>query len=228
MNVMQQLPPRLFLSKFSHKFEKGDTIAYFHSLRMKPVYLNSEMGAIVERIRSLPDTQSLLASITDSTQRDSVAVAFNALIANKVLIKNISADEKVISHFRSSIPQPYVQIAYFILTENCNFGCSYCFVKRDAEARAGARVMSLETALGGLDFFCEQISRDKVRFEEEKNIIFYGGEPLLNIEVLQFIVEKVSEYQEIGKLPQNTRLSIITNGSLLSEETSSQAASSPP
>lgn len=218
MNAVQQLPPRLFFSKFSHKFEKEGVIAFFHALRMKPAYLDSEMGTIVERVRSLPDTQALLTSLTGSVQQDLVAAALNALIANKVLIKNPSADEKVISHFRSSIPRPYIQIAYFILTENCNFGCSYCFVKRDSEARAGATVMTRETALKGLDIFCEQISKDKSRFEEEKNIIFYGGEPLLNITVLQFIVDKVREYQELGKLPQNTRLSIITNGSLLSEE----------
>lgn len=218
MNVAQHLPSHLFFSKFSHKLENGGVYAYFHALRMKPVYLNADMELAVERIRSSSDTQSIMATIPDALGRNALTAALDALVVNKVLVKDPSADEKVISHFRSSIPQPYPQIAYFILTENCNFGCSYCFVKRDGEARTGSKVMSLDTALRGLDFFCEQIARDETRFEDEKNIIFYGGEPLLNTKTLQFIVDKIAEYQSSGKLPLNIRLSIITNGSLLNEK----------
>ncbi len=218
MNIEKQIPARLFFSKYSHKIEKDGVFAYIHALRMKPVYLNTEMESAVEVVRSSADIHKFLASITDISRQVSVVAALNALIENKVLVKDPSVDKNVISHFRSSVPKPYTQIAYFILTENCNFGCSYCFVKRDGEARPGSKVMSQETALKGLDLFCRQISMDKTRFEEEKNIIFYGGEPLLNTKVLQFICSKVDEYKSAGKLPQSTHLSIITNGSLLTEK----------
>lgn len=217
MKLFEQIPAHLFFSKYAHKLEKDGVFAYLHALKMKPVYLNAEMESVVEIVRSSADVHKLLASISDAPRRESVVEALNGLIANKVLVKDPTADEKVISHFRSSIPEPYTQIAYFILTENCNFGCSYCFVKRDAEARSGSKVMTPETALKGLDMFCKQIARDKTRFEEEKNIIFYGGEPLLNTRVLQYIASKVDEYKSIGKLPPSTRLSVITNGSLLTE-----------
>lgn len=219
MTLADQISVRhLFFSRYAHKLERNGVFAYLHTLRMKPVYLNMDMASTVEIFRSSSDVHKLLSSITDTSQHESVVAAINALIENKVLVKNQNVDEKVISHFRSSIPQPYAQIAYFILTENCNFGCTYCFVKRDGEKRVGSKVMSPETAINGLDFFCKQIARDETRFEEEKNIIFYGGEPLLNTKVLQLIIDKVDEYKSTGKLPQSTRLSIITNGSLLTEK----------
>lgn len=218
MDLVNQIPERLFFSKYAHKLEKDGVFAYFHSLRMKPVFLNQEMESVVEIVRTSADIRSVLGAMTDHSQQESAVAAVNALIEHKVLVKDPSVDEKVISHFRSSVPQPYTQIAYFILTENCNFGCTYCFVKRDGEARVGAKIMTPETAIKGLDLFCKQIAADKDRFEEEKNIIFYGGEPLLNTRVMQVIVDKVDEYKTAGKLPQSTRLSIITNGSLLTDK----------
>ncbi len=218
MGFEDQIPERLFFSKYAQKLEKDGVFAYFHSLRMKPVFLNSEMESVVEIVRTSEDFRSVLGEMSDQSQQDVVIAAINALIEHKVLVKDPSVDSKVISHFRSLIPKPYIQIAYFILTENCNFGCTYCFVKREGEARTGTKMMTPETAIKGLDLFCKQIALDKDRFQEEKNIIFYGGEPLLNRKVLQIIVDKVNEYKTVGKLPQSTRLSIITNGSLLTDK----------
>ncbi|EIC23819.1 FibroRumin system radical SAM peptide maturase [Thiorhodovibrio frisius] len=218
MNIAENIPTHLFFSKYAHKLERNGIFAYFHALRMKPVFISAEMESTIEMIRLSKDARNVIASITNPSYQESVVSAISALIENKVITKNPDVDKKVITHFRSSIPPAYTQIAYFILTENCNFGCSYCFVKRDGETRSGARVMSPETAIKGLELFCKLVAMDKGRFEEEKNIIFYGGEPLLNITVLQIISKKVREYKSCGKLPQDTRLSIVTNGSLLTED----------
>ena len=218
VSTTSPLPSELYFSKFAHRFEKDGVNAYFHALRLKPIYLSTEIAELVERLRICSDTKEFVSSISTSPNKDQVIAAINALIDNKVITKNNSTDSNVISRFQSKIPPPYVQIAYFVLTENCNFGCSYCFVKRDEKDHAGAKIMSLETAQEGLDFFCTQIAKDETRFSEEKNIIFYGGEPLLNKRTLKFILEKVAEYKITGKLPELTRLSIITNGSLLDQE----------
>ena len=69
-----------------------------------------------------------------------------------------------------------------------------------------------------LIFFVIRYRVTKDDFEEEKHIIFYGGEPLLNTKALQVIAETVRKYKLIGKLPQNTRLSVVTNGSLLNDK----------
>lgn len=216
--ISAQLPSRLFFSSFAHRIEKQGVHAYYHALRLKPVYFTAEMASTIEHLHSCSDTNEFLNLFADETIKVQIVDAVNALIANKVLIKDSNADAKVISHFRSAIPRPYIQIAYFILTEKCNFGCSYCFVKRDGQNRPSSKNMSMDVALKGLDFFCDQIAKDEKRFAEEKNLIFYGGEPLLNTKILKFILEKVGQYKADGKLPEQTKLSIVTNGSLLSQQ----------
>lgn len=213
-----QLPDSLFFSKFAHRLEQNGIQAYYHALRLKPVYLTTAMADVIEQIKFCSDTKRFLNSISDKSVKDQTTDVINTLLVNKILVKDSDTDARVISRFRSSIPQPYIQIAYFILTENCNFDCSYCFVKRDEQKRPGSTVMSYETAIKGLDFFCCQIAKDKKRFSEDKSIIFYGGEPLLNVTALSAVIEKVKTYKAQGKLPEQTHLSIITNGSLLSQE----------
>jgi uncharacterized protein len=213
-----QIPDSLFFSRFAHRLEQNGMHAYYHALRLQSVYLASNMAELIERIRFCPDTGVLLQSIADKSLQDQTPDAINALLANKVLVKNSEADAKVISHFRSAIPSPYIQIAYFFLTENCNFDCSYCFVKRDAKMRPGTAIMSPETAIKGLDFFCRQIAKEPKRFSDEKSLIFYGGEPLLNATALRVVAERINKYKAEGKLPDQTHASIVTNGALLSQE----------
>ena len=66
MNLAEQIPSRLYFSKYSHKIEKNGVFAYLHALRMKPVYLNPDMESAVEVVRSSAEVHKFLESITDA------------------------------------------------------------------------------------------------------------------------------------------------------------------
>ena len=88
-----------------------------------------------------------------------------------------------------------------ILTEACNLSCSYCYEKRKSP-----ETMTLETAKAAVDFLAEH------REEGSRNsIMWFGGEPLLNLDVLEQIVPYTAE-----KLPKCDQL-VITNGTLMSD-----------
>lgn len=56
-------------------------------------------------------------------------------------------------------------------------------------------------------------------FEENKPvIIFYGGEPLVNYEVLVYIAEKINSLRDVEKCVKNLEMSMVSNGLLLTEE----------
>ena len=172
--------------------------SYYHSLRMIPVYLNEdEHNALQDgRFGELPD--SLIESLREC----------------RILVDN---DEKDLIHnVRRLIPKPYICIAYFILTEQCNLACKYCFL---GNASCGHKItdyhMSREIAEKALLFFAEQTAQQHENFNSEKNIIFYGGEPLLNFNVLKFIVEKSRELQNDKIITENLTFSVVTNGMLL-------------
>lgn len=65
-----------------------------------------------------------------------------------------------------------------ILTEGCNLNCSYCFEK-DKNHKA---IMTKETARRAVDFLVQEA----VQYNQSKiSITYFGGEPLLNLEVLE-------------------------------------------
>lgn len=78
--------------------------------------------------------------------------------------------------------------------------------------------MTKETAEKGMDMFCRLISLEPELFEEEKTIILYGGEPLLNVNTLQYILEMVQDRIKDHRLPEKTKISMVTNGSLVTPE----------
>ena len=96
------------------------------------------------------------------------------------------------------------------ITHDCNMRCKYCFAGT-GEYGGKRSFMSSEVGKKAIDFVIEK-SKDRKNIE----IDFFGGEPLMNFDVVKDIVEygkKRSE--ETGKI---FRFTITTNGLLLNDE----------
>ena len=93
-----------------------------------------------------------------------------------------------------------------VVTHQCNLDCRYCVQKHEDVS------MTKETAEKAIDIFASSISEG-----EKAQISFYGGEPLLQKELIKHLVQYSSE--KILSIP-DTRLTyeITTNGLLLDEE----------
>lgn len=76
----------------------------------------------------------------------------------------------------------------FVVTENCNLRCSYCYeCHKDYEA-----VMSKETARKAVDMILtDSMMEGYINSEETPGVIieFIGGEPLLQIELIDYICD---------------------------------------
>lgn len=178
------------LSRYAHVYDLGDDVALYHSLRMKPVYLNK---------KAYEDLQAWLAGPFCNDYEDApedIRNEVNELVKFKILNHSEEDDEKVLKFVRSRIPAPAVNVCYMITSEQCNLACKYCFLgNNDACKRSKFSLenMSVETADKAVDFFIKQIKLSGMDFEENKPvIIFYGGEPLVNYEVLVYIAEKIN------------------------------------
>ena len=98
------------------------------------------------------------------------------------------------------------------ITQQCNFRCKYCVYSEvdNLKQRAHSdKVMSFELAKQAIDFFCCH-SVDSA----SRNIGFYGGEPMLEFDLLKRIVS----YAERKLEGKDLTFNITTNGSLLNEE----------
>lgn len=202
---------KLYFSRFTHKFVKNGVVALFNALRLRPVYLTEQLYTKVLEI---------INSEICVDGRDLVCInqAIQELKKNRIIIDNPDYDDLVLKRFQKLTGKPAVRVAYFIMTDKCNFNCSYCFMLRE-QKKGNLKVlgkMSNDTAELALKKYAElSYSPDK---DDERIIIFYGGEPLLNYSVIQDVVFKAEQLKKDGILANDTKFAIVTNGSLLTDD----------
>ena len=93
------------------------------------------------------------------------------------------------------------------LTHNCTLRCKYCYA-----GRKYSHAMSKETARKAIDISIEEANR----LGRALDLSFFGGEPLMEWELLQWCYEYLESRK--AKLPAPPRYGITTNGTLLTAE----------
>jgi len=102
----------------------------------------------------------------------------------------------------------YVHSITLGVTNNCNLACSYCF-----EGKKNKLSISVDVAKKAIDW----LFRDDVSGPYPKvAVTFFGGEPLLEIEVIKTIVTYTRRKAESSG--KSVSFSVTTNGVLFTEE----------
>lgn len=97
------------------------------------------------------------------------------------------------------------------VAHDCNLRCGYCFAAT-GDFGGGRLLMSAETGKKAIDFL---ISRSGTRRHLE--IDYFGGEPLMNLEVVKELTQYAKEQAKIHQ--KEFKLTLTTNGVLLDEKT---------
>ncbi len=106
--------------------------------------------------------------------------------------------------------EPVVKALCLNVAHDCNLKCAYCFAE-EGEYGGKRSLMSLEVGKQAIDFLIKSSGKRK-----NLEIDFFGGEPLMNFDVVKGVVEYArSKEAEHNK---NFRFTITTNGILLDEE----------
>ena len=98
----------------------------------------------------------------------------------------------------------------FNIAHDCNIRCGYCFAST-GDYHGGRKLMSIETAKAGIDFLLKK-SGNRKRLEVD----FFGGEPLLNFDVIKETVKYGREKEKA--LGKRIGFTMTTNGMLLNDE----------
>lgn len=96
------------------------------------------------------------------------------------------------------------------ICHDCNFRCRYCFADEGAY-HAQRQMMSLETAKAAIDFLIKNSGKRKVL-----EVDFFGGEPLMNFEVIKQTVYYAKE--QAAKVGKRFLFTTTTNALLLNDE----------
>lgn len=158
-------------------------------------------------------------TISEETQ-DAIRRKNTALLDNRlqemflkcgVLLDDDVDETNIISYyFNKSKFNSSTTTATILLTWACNFRCIYCY---EGAGEIKNSVMTKSVADSVIRFIINQSNRQN---SKHINIMLFGGEPLLNIDIGFYILEKLKNYCD----ESNKRLScaMVSNGSLLSIE----------
>lgn len=193
-------------SRFFHKQVREDEVVVFNSLTPNPAVKVGVLG---------------WEEFINNPQKYRNSTLFNSLIELNLLIPSQESDNKQLEDARGRFKDGlsgFPKTLYLVLTENCNLACDYCPFSRSKDLNEIHQSMSVDIAQKGLDFFSRSIDSFPLSAPTNCNIIFYGGEPLLNIKVLTSSLEYIDILRSKKRLPRDTRLLLDTNGVLLTSQ----------
>lgn len=96
------------------------------------------------------------------------------------------------------------------VTQNCNLRCNYCIYSGSYKNRVHSnKRMSFNTAKKAVDYLVQHSKQSN-----EINISFYGGEPLLEFE----LIKKVIEYAKDVAQGKSITFNLTTNGTMFTSE----------
>lgn len=166
--------------------------------------LSTEIIKLFVEARSMQDISKILSSKYEA-QEISEAIAE---------LQQLIIDGFIFTQDRLADYQPedknLIHALCIILSQDCNLRCHYCYADSGIFGNRKRLLMSRETAENAINFLFQHCGGS-----ETLSITFFGGEPLLNFEVLRHTVEygkKIAQQQN-----KKIGFSLTTNGTLLTE-----------
>lgn len=114
------------------------------------------------------------------------------------------------SGLKKAVSKTVIKAVCLHVAHDCNLRCGYCFAST-GDFNQGRKLMDFKTAKNVIDFLIE-------KSEKRRNleVDFFGGEPLLNFDVVKKTVEYGRGLEE--RFNKNFRFTLTTNGVLLDDE----------
>ena len=172
---------------------KSRVYAVFNNLLMQPIYLNFKNLINLKLKKYNCFSKEELKHLKESG----------------IVINSDAVDREAINKIKTTVNSNIknkITLMYIIPNNNCNLMCKYCFIGK--LNNSNPEKMSSDTMKNAVDKFSKHL---KDIGAEKGEIVFYGGEPLLNFDLIKECVE----YSKIKKY--NFKYSIVTNATLITE-----------
>lgn len=201
-------------STFTHLLQNDGVFCLYNSLTMQKLYGDETLQDIFQSFQSFNKPIELFYERFGDSEAHftDFALLMEKLVAKKILIASDDEENNLLAKRRQRAQSMKdISLMYFIPTTQCNYACSYCFVEDKIE---DVVFMTKDVSRKGLDFFAAQSQNSR-----EIKVVFYGGEPLLNKEVVYDAIQYIRQLEEDGKFSKKVRITLLTNGSLVDEGT---------
>ncbi len=163
------------------------------------------------RASSYEEVKDILAPLTDRYTEAEVKEAYDeisGLIKEDMLFSDDVYKDFVLDFKKR---KTVVKALCLHIAHDCNLACRYCFAKEGEYNQSKRELMSYEVGKRALDFLVEN-SGSRHNLEVD----FFGGEPLMNFDVIKALVKYGRSIEEEKK--KKFRFTLTTNGVLLNDE----------
>ncbi len=164
---------------------------------------------VIERFETT-DKETIISQLRDTYPAEEISEAYDEVVELKAGGQLFTTDEyeDYIIDFKKR--QTVVKALCLHIAHDCNLACRYCFAE-EGEYHGRRELMSYEVGKQALDFLIAN-SGNRRNLEVD----FFGGEPLMNFQVVKDLVAYGREQEKIHD--KNFRFTLTTNGVLLNDD----------
>jgi uncharacterized protein len=182
--------------KYYHSENTPESLILFSTWRLSKIEIRAETFRAIRKGEISPENEKLLAGLG-------------------MLVPDREEEKRSVLTLFDRVNKYSTGMDFIVVMNlDCNFACKYCF----EGGLKGNLYMSQETADRLIDFI-------KERFTDNKKTLlvdFYGGEPLLSIDLIKHISRELKAFTEERGV--SYKFTLVTNGALLKRKTALELA----
>ncbi len=206
--LTKQLQPSIFNLRVP--LPERNEVFLMNTLTDAQLVVAPEVAGLLDRVVALDGRPTDLRRAFNSDEIDALQV----LIGNGFLVRDRQADRRQLDQYFARVTSSTDELHITVLTTlQCNFACDYCYQGDRGDYNKFAEKMTMETAVRVGDWIERELERVR---PERFTLMFFGGEPLLNLPVMYYLAERMWHAAEASGAAMN--ITIITNGLLLTPE----------
>lgn len=201
--------------KYAHVMERGGVAACFNALKMRPVFIDLHEAGIIRQICLNGATTQDLEALIPKEDLDEI---IPELLEAKVLYEDFPKDVDAGYKFGEiAAANASVQYLYLVMTDKCNLNCYYCFLRNRDVVHSKGKMMSSDVACDAAVRFAEQLM-GAGRQLEFGQVMFYGGEPLINFPVIKDFIDALEKIRRENPAMPRIIYTMASNATLVTEE----------
>ena len=183
----------------------GDDVFLMNTLTDAQLIVSPDVTALLDRMDGPLSFDALTGEDRETA---------DLLRENGFLVADRDSDHQALDRYFARVTSDSSELHITVLTTlQCNFACDYCFQGDHGDYNKFAEKMSLETAVRTAAWVERELDRVS---PEHVTLMFFGGEPLLNLPVMYYLAERL--HRAAAARGIDLGISIITNGLLLTAE----------
>lgn len=213
------------ISRYLQVVKRKDGYAVYNSIFGNLCLLNQQAYDFLKNFEKEKTLQEVIKSYKKKANLEKIPELIKDFLKRGFLIEH---DKDELSDFKKYVKNrdkdlkkgKEACIIQLVVSNKCNFRCKYCFVDTmycsDERARTQKdpknQIMKKKDAKKYIETVIKHI---KINKRKNLFIQFFGGEPLVNWSVVKYVLNEFSDGKKYGI---NMRYSIVTNGSLITNE----------